>query len=121
MTAILDYEINSCLILGCSSNEIKLIKISDGLGIVEDNGFVRLFLFMWYIMAFTLYLFLLIISNNKIIVFIFLGTIIHYPVGYGFINDKALMKNKHEYTKNIKKFNLLKRELNSRARQMNSS
>ena len=42
MLNVFHYEFNICYISGCASNDI-ILKGQSELGLVEDNGFVRLF------------------------------------------------------------------------------
>ena len=41
--SIFNYEFDICLLVGCNSNDIRLILLNKTLGVVEDNGFVRVF------------------------------------------------------------------------------
>ena len=87
-----DYDFSICYIFGCASNIIILTGQSE-FGVIEDNGFVRLF-YTFGILWFIGYSFLCFrVSRDKLLTLGFFVTILHYPVSFGLLGTCLMATN----------------------------
>ena len=99
--SIFNYKFDICLLVGCNSNDIKLTLINNTLGVVEDNGFVRVFYLFGIPWLFVYIYFVFSKSRSYVVPLAYLLTIIHYPSGFGLLGTALMALSINYYNYNV--------------------